>query len=130
MALFTFFIRHFFVFIVDGFNKLQDTLVIVVTSKTDGKNDTILNFVHNPKEAIDLLEQKGYQVALIAGGRELNSSMIKEGLIDELYLDVEPQIFSKGISIFSNDISDKELKLLGSKMIGTDTIQLHYAVIN
>mgnify|MGYP001596772175 FL=1 len=82
-----------------------------------------------PKEVLRMLEQKGFATAFLAGGGQLNSSFIKENLVDEIYLDVEPLIFGKGIKIFADGNFDKELELIESKNLNKNTVQLHYKVL-
>ena len=112
----------------DTLNKFKDQLVVVVTSKVLPKNEANVSFVASPAEVMNLLEKKKYKTALLAGGTVLNSSMLNGGFIDELYLDVEPKLFSGGINLFSNDIVDLDLELMGSKKIGKNTVQLYYKV--
>ncbi|MEK7465417.1 MAG: dihydrofolate reductase family protein [Patescibacteria group bacterium] len=82
-----------------------------------------------PCEILKMLEAKGFESAFLAGGGELNSSFMKDGLINEIYLDVEPLVFGRGIKVFADSDFEFELKLLGSRMLNADTIQLHYAVV-
>jgi len=82
---------------------------------------------HSPREALDLLHD--FAAVIIAGGGKLNSAFLDQNLIDEVYLDIEPAIVSKGIALFSEGLADKELKFLGSKQFGENEIQLQYAVL-
>lgn len=82
-----------------------------------------------PKEILKMLEEKGFNTAFLAGGGHLNSSFIKEGLIDEMYLDIEPLLFGKGIKVFADEDFDLELELIESKKLNNDTFQLHYRVL-
>ena len=76
-----------------------------------------------------MLEEKGFSNVFIAGGGQINSSFVKEGLIDEIYLDVEPLVFGKGIKVFAEADFEFELKLLEVNKLNTDTVQLHYKII-
>lgn len=53
---------------------------------------------------------------------------MKEDLIDEIYLDVEPLVFGKGIPIFREADFEYELELMEIKKLNKNTIQLHYRV--
>ena len=72
---------------------------------------------------------KKFETVIIAGGGILNSSFLKEGLIDELYLDIEPIAFGKGINVFENEDFEANLELLETKQLSPNEIQLHYKVI-
>ena len=83
----------------------------------------------SPKEVLQMLETKGFTTAFLAGGGALNTSFVREKLIDEIFIDVEPLIFGKGIKIFADSDFEFELKLLESKKLNDDTVQLHYKVL-
>ena len=63
------------------------------------------------------------------GGGTLNTSFMAENLIDEIYLDVEPIVFGKGIRLFKENDFEAKLKLLEIKKLSNDEIQLHYQVL-
>ena len=109
------------------FSEFKDVEVVAVSSKnfpTLEKNHHVAN---SAKEALDKL--KDFETVIIAGGGILNSSFLKEGLIDEIYLDIEPIALGKGINIFENKDFEVNLELLGTKQLSPNEIQLHYKVI-
>lgn len=83
-----------------------------------------------PKDVLIMLEEKGFKEALVAGGGILNSAFLKEGLIDEMYIDIEPLILGRGIPLFADGDFEAHLQLLDVKTLtNNQTIQLHYEVI-
>jgi dihydrofolate reductase len=110
----------------DDFKKIQ---VVVVSSKGFYKDGANVTFVRTPREAIKFLESKNFQEIFIGGGARLNSSFFKERLVDEIYVDIEPKVFAKGIEFFTNDIPDSDLELLYVKQTGKNSVQLHYKVL-
>lgn len=83
-----------------------------------------------PKDVLTLLEEKGHKEALVCGGGILNAAFLKEDLIDEIYIDIEPLILGRGIPLFSDGDFAPRLKLLGVKTLSNhQTIQLHYRVL-
>ena len=86
-----------------GYFPFPDALNIVVSNQ-DIENkwgDNVLITKESPKNMLDILEAKNFKIAFLACGGQLNSSFLKENLIDEIYLDVEPLIFGKGIKVFA-----------------------------
>ena len=65
-----------------------DCLNIVMTKRPIenkwGDNVVITN--KYPKEVLQLLEEKGFEIAFVGGGGKLNASFMKENLIDEILL--------------------------------------------
>lgn len=82
----------------------------------------------SPREVLEILGQKGYKEVCIAGGGKLNASFVKEGLVDEIYLDIEPIIFGKGTQLFFPEDFEFQLELLEVKKLSKNTVQLHYKV--
>lgn len=54
---------------------------------------------------------------------------MKEGLIDEIFLDVEPVVFRKGIKLFADADFEAKLELLETRNFSNNEVQLHYKVL-
>src|SRR3972149_2220003 len=109
------------------YEKLEKVKIVVVSNKnfkTLASNHLI---ARNPKEALNLLTD--FKEVLVAGGGILNSSFMKENLIDEIYLDVEPLILGKGISMFEDADFEAKLVFVETKKLSDNEVQLHYKVI-
>jgi dihydrofolate reductase len=110
---------------------LPDRLNIVLTTNlsliSEDKNVIITN--QSPKDILNLLENRGMQTAFLAGGGKTNLSFIKENLIDEIYLTIEPLIFGQGIPLFAPSNFEINLQLLETTQLSKNEIQLHYQVI-
>ena len=57
-------------------------------------------FAKNPIAALRRMKQEGFDEVLVGGRSKLNAAFLKEGLVDEIYLDVEPHILGKGKPLF------------------------------
>lgn len=112
----------------DEFNKIGSPLVIVLTKKKQALTANTF-FVTSPKEALQLLEQKGIKQAIVGGGSHVNKSFLKENLVDELIVDIEPLIFGRGIKLFAEEDFEKSLEIIETKQLSNNEIQLHYKVI-
>ena len=114
-----------------GYFPFPDVLNIVVSHEPieNTWGDKVLITDKTPKEIVEMLQQKGFTTAFLAGGGQLNTSFMKEGLIDEIYLDVEPLVFGKGIKVFADGDFEFNLELLGTKALNLNTIQLHYKIL-
>ncbi len=113
--------------------QLSDLLTVVLTHDpaflSQQSPHTIFTDKH-PRDVIAMLKEKGFKEALVAGGGMLNSAFLEEGLIDELFIDIEPLILGRGIPLFADDDFTPRLKLLEVKKLNNhQTIQLHYKVI-
>ena len=81
-----------------------------------------------PKELIEDLESRGFTEVAIGGGAQIYTMFIKAGVVDTLYLTVEPVIFGAGINLFNEQI-DVRLKLESEKKLNDNTILLEYKVL-
>ncbi len=125
------------------FADLEENLLVVVVSKL--AEEVSLNgltqkffIAHSPGEAIEILENAGFDEALVAGGGKLNASFMKEGLVDELIIDLEPKVLVNGISLFAQDEFVGDLELLEVRYLDEHgvpcgapqgTVQFHYRVV-
>lgn len=111
----------------DGFTELQKVKIVVISNipfKTLADHHLT---ARTPKEALEFL--KDFPEVIVAGGGILNTAFIKEGLIDEIYLDIEPLAFGKGILLFMEADFEFKLKLLEINKLSDNTIQLHYQIL-
>lgn len=113
--------------------QLNDVLTIVLTHDAallaKQSPHTIFTDKHL-RDVIAMLGKKGFKEALVAGGGILNSAFLKEGLIDEMYIDIEPLVLGRGIPLFADGDFAPRLKLLEVKTLTNhQTIQLHYKII-
>ena len=109
----------------EEFQKIGNPFTVIVSNKKEDNS----NFVNSPEQAIKLLEEKGFSEILVAGGGILNSTFMQKGLVDEIYLDVEPFLFGKGIKLFADNDFETKLELLETKQLSKNTIQLHYRIL-
>ncbi len=85
----------------------------------------------NPKKLVQSLQKRGYREMLLVGGSKVYSSFLKQGLIDEIYLTVEPLIFGQGKPLFENGKFESKLKLIKPKRLNSKgTLLLSYKVIS
>jgi dihydrofolate reductase len=110
---------------------VKSSLYVIMTHKKSLKKKTpkVIFTNKSPKNIIKMLGNMGFKKVLIAGGGKLNSAFMKEKLIDEIYLDIEPTIFGKGIKLFAEEDFEAKLKLIGTKKLSPNEIQLHYKVL-
>ena len=110
------------------FLKQRNCIVLSSTVKTveqKGKNAVYLN----PKKigVKKFVEENGYRKVCVLGGRGAYSYCLKKGLLDEIFLTIEPIIFGKGIGMFEKTVKTKEFWLVSVKKLNKKgTVLLHY----
>lgn len=109
------------------FQEFKDAKLVVVSHDEVELVDARHAVAHSPKEAVALLSD--FAEVIVAGGGILNASFLAENLVNEMYLDIEPAILGDGIPLFKGQSFERGLKLLGTKMLSENEIQLHYQVL-
>ena len=80
-----------------------------------------------PAELLEDLAQKGYQEAAICGGASIYTMFLKAGLVDTLYLTIEPKLFGQGVNLLTEKL-DLNLELREVKRLDERVVLLKYAV--
>ncbi|MDI3496467.1 MAG: dihydrofolate reductase [Patescibacteria group bacterium] len=78
-------------------------------------------------QVLQNLAQEGYKSALLGGGATINSLFLKEKLVSEIVLTIEPKIFGNGLSLFNQDFNI-DLTLKEVRKLNNNTIMLRYRV--
>jgi len=107
-----------------------DCLNVVMTREAPA-TEALQNVIFSdksPEEILEDLAARGFEEALLVGGGELNGSFITDGLVDEVYLTLEPLLLGEGVKLFGNSGFRRELELLDMNKISENEIQLHYRV--
>lgn len=106
-----------------------DAKIVVLTHKPRKSGDPKVTFTNRkPGEVVAMLEREGFREALIAGGGILNSSFMRSGVVDEIYLYVEPAAIGSGIALFSGSAFNAHLSLVSARRAGVGAVLLHYKV--
>ena len=84
----------------------------------------------SPINVLSRLREKNFDQVLLAGGAHVATSFLKEGLVDELWLTLEPKIFASGGNFVVEDKLDVKLRLLSHEQVNDQgTLILKYEVL-
>ena len=102
---------------------------IVLSSQKLGLAGSSWLGAKSPSEALELLERKGADEAIIGGGQKIVNAFIREGLVDFVIIDLQPVAFGSGTQVFGDFLGRLELKLLEINSLNENAIRLKYQVI-
>ena len=91
------------------------------------KKDAILVSGESMAEARRIKELPGKDIWLF-GGASLTDALMKEGLVDELWMSVHPILLGSGKLLFRQQDNRTKLRLLDSKTYETGLVSLKYAI--
>ena len=94
---------------VNEFEKIGNPFTVVV-SREDFAHNSNFSITKSPKEALKILEDKHFDKILVGGGGTLNSSFMKENLIDETFLALRNKIcHGERAKVTCNQLAEKDL---------------------
>lgn len=82
-----------------------------------------------PKAILEELEDRGYREVVIGGGSTINGLFLSQGLIDEIWLTIEPRVFGDGLSLFKGADVNLDLELIEVKKLDGNVIHVRYKII-
>jgi dihydrofolate reductase len=109
--------------------KMMETPKIVFTktlNKSEWPNTEIAT--GDLKDEINKLKSQTGKDIIVYGGASFDSSLIKENLIDEYYLFINPVLIGNGKTIFKDLKEIRKLSLVESIAFDSGTVLLHYEV--
>jgi dihydrofolate reductase len=100
----------------------------VVFTKTLNKSEWVNTDIAtgNMKDEVNRLKNRDGGDIIVYGGASFDSSLIKEKLIDEFYLFVNPVAIGKGKTIFKDLSEIQKLSLIESISFDSGIVLLHY----
>ncbi|MFB6456837.1 dihydrofolate reductase family protein [Chitinophaga sp. Hz27] len=88
--------------------------------------DTGVHVVGSHEEAISYLTAKGYQEIAVGGGTITYNAFLDNDLVTDIYFNIHPVIVGNGGVLGADNELATRFKLVSSKEIGDNIVQLHY----
>ena len=109
-----------------GFDDLKGIQKIIISQDESYKLDEGYILATSPKDALEKL--KDMESVLVTGGSTINTAFLKENLLDEVVLNIEPVLIGKGVSLFVQDNFQKKLNFISSEE-SNGILTLHYKAV-
>jgi dihydrofolate reductase len=113
-------------FAARGPNPAFASMDIVVVSRQPLTIPGVLT-AQSPREALELLQQRGHHTALLSGGEKLHNAFMEDDLVDELVLNFVPVVEGEGMSIHLPTGRHKAAELQGTSDLGGGVTQMRYS---
>lgn len=108
---------------------LKERLNIVYSRNENFEGENVETTSEDPIALVKRLEERGYKEIAICGGSSIYSLFLKAGVVDTLYITIEPLLFGKGMTVFTDDMN-LQLELKNLEKTETGTLMLEYKVKN
>jgi dihydrofolate reductase len=99
----------------------------IVYNRTPIDHEGVETTSESPAELVKRLESEGHSELAVCGGATIYDMFLQAGVVDELYLSIEPVLFATGVPLLKGG-GGKELRLLDHKKLNDNTILMHYEV--
>jgi len=105
--------------------------IVLTRSNTNKKMNSKLIYCNPTKTSLKkIISQNKYKKIAVLGGAQIYSYCLKNKLINELYLTIEPISFGQGLSLFENK-KQNSWKLKNIKKLNNQgSLLLHYLLKN
>lgn len=105
----------------------RNTFVLSSRPKTIKRRGTVTFVNPTSVNLAKLLE--GYKSVAVLGGGAVYRFMLESGLLDEIFVTIEPLIFGHGKEMFVGGNRTTQLRLLSARRLNrTGTLLLHYKI--
>lgn len=110
--------------------QLKERLMYIMTrspKEHEPLSDDMIFTDMTPREIVTDAKSRGYEKLALIGGAQIHTLFFEAGLIDEIYLTVEPVLFGGGVPL-TGEQSRVNLELLDFEKLGDQAVLLHYKV--
>ena len=116
---------------------LPERVTVVYSRKADGslpvenqkewKKGQIYYTQAHPADLLKQLAELGFNEVAIGGGGSIYTLFVQAGVVNKLYLTVEPILFGDGVKLF-NQSFDQKLTLVKTQNLSPQTLLLEYSL--
>lgn len=113
----------------------KDRLIVIMTRNPDlymaHEVPGRLEFSDNSPSALSAFYEKaGFEQMTVVGGSKVATSFLREDLVDELWLTIEPRMFGKGHNLIEDDPLEIYLQLLSYEKVNEQgTLITRYSIL-
>lgn len=111
-----------------GFDQLTQLDRVIISQQSELQIPDDYMVVNSPHDALDRLSKRGRDHILVTGGAATNSAFMKDALIDEVVLNIQPTILGEGIPLFAPDYLQAELLHTETRELSEGILQVTYLV--
>lgn len=122
-------------FLADPIKPSEKRILVIMTSHpSDYSKYSVPGQIEftkeSPHDLTSRFSMEGYDEMLIVGGPTISTAFLKDQLVDELWLTIEPKIFGQGNWLVTGEKLDINLRLISlEKANDSGTLITKYAVL-
>ena len=112
----------------DGDFIADKTYVVLTSHPKETGRDNVFMTDDGPQTIIENLVHNNTTEILVWGGGITNTSFLKQNLIDQVILDIEPSLLGQGVCLCAPDDLNIDLTLEQVQEYGTGGVRLFYTI--
>lgn len=109
-------------------DKLAGVYRVIVSKDPNLQLADGYTLANGPEQALELIQKRGLDTALLDGGGKLNTSFLAAGLVDEIHLIIEPVLVGRGLPVVSPRVLEVRTTLLDVEKVHSGEVLLKYKV--
>jgi len=99
----------------------------LVENQTKLEKNQVYYTQAKPKDLLKQLKEFNFDEVAIGGGSSIYTMFMEAGVVNKLYLTVEPVLFGEGVRLFNQKL-DQKLELIKTENLSPQTLLLEYGV--
>lgn len=109
-----------------GFDDITGVTKIILSNDVNMEVGPEFVVLPSPHEAMHFLAESGFDHAFVCGGSQVNTAFLREHLINEIILNIEPVLVGEGKRVFAEDDFLEKLTFISKQERENGIITLTY----
>ncbi|MCI8393084.1 MAG: hypothetical protein HFJ23_04590, partial [Clostridia bacterium] len=112
-------------------NDLKNINIIILSETSKQTNEfSNVTYCKSIDSCLKVCEKMQYKKLFVSGGATINNAFMEKGIVDNIILNYNPFVLSKGIPLFKGNYFENRLRLEKIVREKEAIVQVHYSVIN
>src|SRR5688500_5139740 len=107
-----------------GIEQLFPGIEVVVLSRS-GNEANVWKVVHSPEEAVNYLQEKGFEEIVVGGGVQIYNIFLNRDMVTDIYFNYVPVIVGDGSTLGTAADLLTRFELMEHKLLDEGIVQMH-----
>lgn len=109
-------------------NDLKDVIVIIFSKEKQVSNYDNVIYCNSLENFLEICKQKNIENVFVSGGAHINTLFLENNMVDEIIVNYNPYVLTRGINLFEGNDVEKSLVLDKVVHEKEDIVQIWYKI--
>ncbi len=109
-------------------NDLKDVTVIIFSKEKQVSNYDNVIYCNSLENFLEICKQKNIENVFVSGGAHINTLFLENNMVDEIIVNYNPYVLTRGINLFEGNDVEKSLVLDKVVHEKEDIVQIWYKI--